>query len=338
MLLNILLFSTIIYFLFARIKNTEIKDEDYLANDYKLNNLFLIGTSSEEFYSVSFDKPQTDFIGNLIERLLQKQEILFIVFCFNATYGLFEFLSIFKKLSKNRNSTDNITLEIEGIEVTKEEMKVFNLVQEFVNQNKVFTKEKVISYINSRFKINGNLNNNGINTTIDLLLKKNLILEGSKLTRKTVLSNTNRELVYSYIKKNPGIYANKLSKKLKLSPFVIKWHLSILLKFDLIRKQKINKNVSYFESSLSKENDKLFQIISKEKGLSIIRFLRKNKQGYNKSQIAKSLHMHYNTVTKYLNEIDKLNLLIKKRVNNTEYLYLNKSIYNSIKNKSLVIN
>ena len=83
--------------------------------------------------------------------------------------------------------------------LTEEEMRIFGLVQEYLNDNRVFNKENVALYIKSRYKVNGNLNHNGIKIVIDSLKKKNLILEGSKLTRKTVLLNANRKIIYNKI-------------------------------------------------------------------------------------------------------------------------------------------
>ncbi len=329
-LINICFLSFLYYVNSIQIKNVESKTENFEADDYKFNDLYLSGTLNEEFYVESFENFRMIEITNFLEGLLKKQENIFFIFCFNATFLICEFCGIFKNISINKKSRDSNSLEIEGIEVTEEEMKVFNLIQEFLNQNRVFNRESVVSYIKSRSRTNGNLNYNGIKSVIASLVKKNIIIEGSKFTRKTVLLNSNREIIYNMIREYPGIYMNKLSKILKLSPFVVNWHLSILMKFNLIRKQNLNNNISYFTSSLNKQNDMVFQIISREKCVKIIRFLNKNKRGYTKNQIAKLLHMHYNTIIKYLNEIDKFNLLIIKKCENKEYLFLNIDNYDNL--------
>ncbi|MFW9987815.1 MAG: hypothetical protein ACFFC3_04100 [Candidatus Odinarchaeota archaeon] len=313
-----------------QIKNFEKKDENYNIQDFALDDFHFLGTINEEIFVNSFEDPQIRDFNNFFERLLRNQEIFCFFFCFKAIYLSFQLLAFFKNISINKNFEDINSLEIEGIRVTIEEMKIFELIQEYLNQNRVFTEDSVISYIKSRSKTNGNLNYNGIIKIIDSLLTKNLIVTGSKFTRKTVLLNTNRKTIYDMIKEYPGIYMNKLSNVLKLSPFVIKWHLSILSKFNLIRKLKLNNKISYFNSSLDTENDKLFNIISKEKCITILTFLDKNNKGYTKNQIAKLLKMHYNTITKYLNEIDKFNLLIKKQANKTEYIYLNENNFKSV--------
>ncbi len=329
-LMNLFILPLVFYIYSNHIKNVEKVNEDYNVKDFDLDDFHFSGTINEEISVISFENPQIREFNNFIELILRNQENSYFIFSFNAIFLPFLLLVLFINISINKNFKEVHSLEIEGILITKKEMKIFDLIQEYLNHNRIFTKDSVVSYIKSRSKTNGNLNYNGIITVIDSLLTKNLILEGSKFTRKTVLLNSNRKTVYDMINEYPGIYMNKLSKKLKLSPFVIKWHLSILSKFNLIRKLKLNNKISYFNSSLNTENDELFNIISREKCMKIISFLHKNNKGYTKNQIAKLLNMHYNTTTKYLNEIDKFNLLIKKQANKTEYIYLNENYYKSI--------
>jgi len=306
-----------------KIENSENLDKEIDTCDQFFNNLRLLGTSYDDNYINSLENKQQILISDFIEVNVEKYEIAFYFILSTGSSFLLEVLVLFKNESFKEKSKRSHPLEIEGVRLTEEEMKVFKLIQEYLNDNRVFKKEKVALYIQSRYKANGNLNQNGINLVIDSLINKSLLLENSKLTRMTVLLNTNRKIIYNLIIENPGIYMYKLSKKLKLSPFVTKWHLSMLKKFKLIRESHLNHHISYFKFSMHKENDLLFNIISKDKCKKILCFLNKNKMGYTKNQIAKALHMHYNTITKYLDEIDKFNLLIREKVNNIEYITLN---------------
>lgn len=272
--------------------------------------------------------------------------LLIVVLCFSVFYWT-DFIEIDEQQNNNKNlrihqevyifssfelftfavtnsSCEDTSLEIEGIKLTEDEIKVFDLIQEFLDNNRVFNKEKVSSYVKSRYhKANGNLNSNGIEVVINSLLKKSIIVEGSKLTRKTVLQNSNREEIYNLIKENPGVYPNKLVKKLHLSSYLVNWHLNVLLKFNLIRSQKINGHIIYFNFISSKNNDTIFHTISNDNCRKIIEFLKSNNSGCTKYQIFKALKMHYNTITKYINEIDKLNLLIRGKSKNKHTFSLN---------------
>ena len=188
-----------------------------------------------------------------------------------------------------------------SLDLSIEESQVFTLVEEFLNKNRVCYKPDLVSFIKNRyFQEDNGLNHNGIKQILDSLATKHMIVEGSKITRNTTLSNLNRSCVYGEIKNNPGMYLNKLSKNLGLSIFLTNWHLNILLRFNMIRKQEFNNQIAYFDSKLPSENDHILQIISRVKCSELIEYLKLNSKGCTKSQIAKTLRMHHTTVNKYL--------------------------------------
>ena len=93
--------------------------------------------------------------------------------------------------------------------------------------------EKIIPYLNNRLaKLGCNLNSNGLRVMLNSFIKKNLIVEGSKITKNELFLNSNRKKIYEYIKGHPGIYLNELVNTLNLSIFIVNWHLNILLKFN----------------------------------------------------------------------------------------------------------
>ena len=128
------------------------------------------------------------------------------------------------------------------IHLSDDEKTVLTVVQEYLNKNRDFNLGKVIPFINSRFKFSSvNISFNGIKENLRSLVKKNLIIEGSKLTRQDVLRNPNRNEIYYFIKKNLGVYFNIIANKLNIRKQSLKWHLEVLLKFKFIRKQKNNQ-------------------------------------------------------------------------------------------------
>jgi len=205
-----------------------------------------------------------------------------------------------------------------------EESQVLALVEEFLNQNRVCYKSDLASFIKNRsFQEDNGLNHNGINHILDSLVAKHMIVEGSKITRNTILSNLNRSSIYEEIKNNPGMYLNKLSKNLGISIFLTNWHLIILLRFNMIRKQEFNKQIAYFDSELPSENDYILQVISRAKCSEIIEYLKLNSKGCTKSQITKTLRMHHTTVNKYLETLIENQLVNLKIIDNKNGYCLN---------------
>ncbi|MHA2006147.1 MAG: hypothetical protein ACXABO_01490 [Promethearchaeota archaeon] len=321
---NICFLSVLYYASAIKAQKIERKKLEEGIYDFYFDDQSFLGTSYQVIYIDTVDNSKIiEFTGIFNELSKNYNEILYIA-CFASVFVSLDVLVFFKYYSTNITPKVHASLEIEKVRVTEEEFKVFNLIQEFLNHNRVFCKEKAGSYIKSRNTANCNLNYTGIKTIINSLQKKNLIVEGSKLTRRTVLLNTNRRLMLKLIGENPGIHMNKLSKKLNICPYVSKWHLSMLLRFNLIREQNLNNRKGYFESSLIPGNDRVLQTISLEKCRNIVEFLKINNKGCTKHQISKSLHMHHNTTTKYLNKLGTFNLLVRKKINQKELLYLNR--------------
>lgn len=302
------------------IDKLKFRNEGLTLDQKQSYNDLIIDMSHEIEYDSSFDIFEVNIISGL---LLSDDNTLFTtIFSIGASLS-FIIPTLYSNLSRRDKIKDDSCLEIEGIEINGEEIKVFILILEFLNQNRVFSKEKAVEYIKSRYdKANGNLNQNGIKAVINSLIEKNIIVEGSKLTRNEILLNSNRKQIYDFIIENPGVYRNKLARKLDLSTYLIKWHVSMLIKFNLIRQLNLSNNIAYFDSSKRQENDLILHTISRDKCVRIINFLKINTEGRSKNQISKALNMHFNTISKYINKMDKFNLLERKKVNNTEYISL----------------
>ncbi|KKK88226.1 hypothetical protein LCGC14_2745310 [marine sediment metagenome] len=301
------------------------REEGISIEQVQSNNDLIIDSSYEIVFDNSID---------IYDLLLNNYNPLFTTAFSIGTPLLFIIPTLFSNFSRSDKIKVGSCLEIEGVKINGEEINVFIFIQEFLNHNRVFSKEKAAQYIKSRYdKANGNLNHNGIKAVINSLMEKNIIVEGSKLTRNEILLNSNRKQIYDFIIENPGVHRNKLARKVDLSTYLIKWHVSMLIKFNLIREQKLSNFTAYFDSSLRQENDLLLHTISRDKCVRIINFLEINKEGSTKNQISKELNMHFNTISNYLKKMDKFSLLERKKVNNIEYISLNDLNFKLLKQK-----
>ena len=214
------------------------------------------------------------------------------------------------------------------------EKLVLDVIQDYLDKNRYFNSEKIIPFISSRFaKTDININDDGIKAVLKSLVKKNLIVERSKLTKDDILINSNRKDIYVHIKKNPGIYFNKIVNKLGLTIPVVEWHLDILLKFNFIRKEKIDNFDAYFEISMDDKNLQLIHLISRDKCKEIIEFFANNNEGYTKNQVYTELGMHPNTIKKYIDKFYEFDLLYKKVSRNKNLYFLNEDYYFKLKNR-----
>lgn len=154
-----------------------------------------------------------------------------------------------------------------------------------------------------------------------------MIFERSKLTKNQILNNDNREKIYTYICENPGLYFYQIAKTLNLGNYILGWHIKMLLKFNYIRSKEIDKHEVFFDINLEDNFDELYYFISKEKSQIIISFLIKNPEGTTKTRISRELKIHPKTTSKYINSLEVLNLLLKKKESKKTLYFLNESLY-----------
>lgn len=250
-----------------------------------------------------------------------------------GTIFILEFSVVIKKITKKgAESNEEIGYSIEDSDyLVKEEGLILELVKNYLENNSYFDKEKLVQFINSRVARNGlNLNTNGVMVVLNSLIKKNIVAEGSKLTREEVLLNSNRRSIYKYINENPGTYSNRIVNSLNLSTFLVNWHLDMLLKFDFIRKEKIDNIDAFYDVNTNPEYDEVIHIISRDKCSIIIEYLKENRDGCTKYKITKELGLHPNTVTKYINKLVDFGLLIDKNSSNKVLYCLNEINYSNL--------
>lgn len=215
--------------------------------------------------------------------------------------------------------------------IANNEQTVLDIINEYLDKNRYFNANDIVPFISSRFAKSGiNVNVNGIKTILKSLVEKNVIVEGSKLTRDEILTNLNRNKIYEYIQKNPGINFNKIVSSLNLNIPVVEWHLNILIKFNFIIKEKIDNLDVYFDLNIEPEDRMILYFISKDKSKQIIDFLKINQEGITKYQISEQLNMHSTTVTKYTERLHEYKILNKMSLPNKTLFFLNIKNYNRI--------
>ncbi|MHA2473310.1 MAG: winged helix-turn-helix transcriptional regulator [Promethearchaeota archaeon] len=146
--------------------------------------------------------------------------------------------------------------------------------------------------------------------------RRSYIQEGrSYLTLSDVFENENRLNILKQILNNPGIHHNELLRNCNLQKGQLQWHLDVLLKYHIIKKEKFGQYTIYLPitSSLEK-NDYLETPITKSKTTSEIFTIVKKNPGINSSEIARILNLSRNTIKYHIDKLTKEKLVtsIKK--------------------------
>ena len=211
--------------------------------------------------------------------------------------------------------------------LSKEEDVVFDVIQDYMNNNRVFKTDKIVPFIRNNFSRNCmNINEKGIRAIVEALVEKKVIIQGSKITKAIVLQNSNRRKIYNFIKDNPGLYLNRLIKDLNLPNHVITWHVDILVKFGLIKTQTFDRHETYFHPKIKPSDYQGIYIISKMKSKNILTYIDSKPKGTTKTSISKNLGIHYNTVSKYIALLEKSGIIRSEKLSNKTLYFINKKL------------
>jgi len=214
------------------------------------------------------------------------------------------------------------------IEVSEHEKLILNVVEEYLNKNRYFDLSEILPFIVSRFRMASvDINIRKIEEILRALVKKKIIVEGSKLINNDILKNEKRKLIYDHILDNPGIYFNRILKELRISNHVVVWHLNILQKFNFIKKEKFENHDVYFDLNFDVKKSKFAYITSKDKSKKIIDYLKNNDYGFTKTQLSKNLKIHPNTISKYLKVLEQFNVVVKKKTSKRVIYFINESFH-----------
>jgi predicted transcriptional regulator len=204
----------------------------------------------------------------------------------------------------------------------EEEEIVFKAVQDYLNENKILDRENVINHIKSYFsKVSINISENGIRKHLESLIKKKRLVEGSKLTQDNILKSSKRKKVYNYILKNPGTYFFKIVKEVNMSQQNVYWHVNMLLKFNLIRTGNVDNHEIYCEADMKEDEAKKAYFLQNTESKKILDYLKKTSSAFKKTELSEELNMDPKTVAKYLNILEKFNLVKKEKYSEKEILY-----------------
>ncbi|MFX1575021.1 MAG: hypothetical protein ACFFB0_19965 [Promethearchaeota archaeon] len=154
--------------------------------------------------------------------------------------------------------------------------RVLEIAQELLNQNKVLNIENLYNLAKRRLK----LPRNGLLNIIQFLINKKVLIEGSKFSKKNVLTNNYRKKIFNYINTYPGIHFSLLKKRALSdsseetgSSGQLIWHLEMLLRFDFIKKTKVGHYTVFLPSDMGEEEGKLIFLLRDEINNKILHLL-----------------------------------------------------------------
>jgi predicted transcriptional regulator len=159
----------------------------------------------------------------------------------------------------------------------------------------------------------------------EYIIKRPHVKKGSSyLTLKNIFDNENRLNILKEILTNPGVHQNELLRDCNLQKGQLQWHLDVLLKNGVIKKEKLRQYRIYFPitSSIeaienfknlptkSKTTEKVFDIIQKNPGIS-------------SSEISTVINLARNTVKYHVDKLSGNRLIVLKKKGRKIQIYSN---------------
>jgi len=156
-------------------------------------------------------------------------------------------------------------------------------------------------------------------------IKKPFIQKGrSYLTLKDIFENENRLNILKQILNNPGIHQNELMRNCNLQKGQLQWHLDVLLKYRIIKKEKYGQYTIYFPITSSIESIDAFKNLP-TKSVTTTKILKliQNYPGISSSEISKKINLARNTVKYHIDKLSEDNLIRLKENGRKIELYPN---------------
>lgn len=142
-------------------------------------------------------------------------------------------------------------------------------------------------------------------------IRKPFIQKGkSYLTLTDIFENENRMNIIKQILNNPGIHQNELMRTCDLQKGQLQWHLDVLLKYRIIKKEKYGQYTIYFPITSSIEEIDHFKNLpaKSETTRKIFELIEKN-PGISSSEISKKINLARNTIKYHIDKLSEDNLI-----------------------------
>jgi len=197
---------------------------------------------------------------------------------------------------------------------------VIEVAQEIISENKVLNTEILYNIAKRRLQIP----RRGLLRIIQFLLNKKILVEGTKCTKDTVLSNPYRNKVYSFITSNLGVhfsiirkvlFSDSESKSQRTGQLV--WHLEALIKFDYIKKVKFKNYAIFIPSEIDDETGVIYFLLRDKLNKKIVDLLIKQELII-KSDIHKQLNEPREIIYYRINNLINYNIVYQIESDNNE--------------------
>ena len=152
--------------------------------------------------------------------------------------------------------------------------QVIEIAEEILDENKLLNIDTLYYRAKKRLKIP----RKGLKNIIQILINNKILVNRSKFTKRTVLSNKTRKLIFNFIQQNIGAHFSLIknawaSNGESRSPGELIWHLDMLIKFNYIKKLTLKNYTIFIPFDVDDESGKIYFILQDELYRKILKYL-----------------------------------------------------------------
>jgi len=189
--------------------------------------------------------------------------------------------------------------------------QVIRIAEEILDENKILNIDTLYYRAKKRLKIPSK----GLNTIIQILINNRILVNHSKFTRRTVLSNSTRKIIYNFIRRNTGSHFSLIKKigfsnGIAGSPGELIWHLDMLIKFNYIKKLKLKNYTIFLPFDVDDERGIIYFILQNDLYRKIIRQVLSS-EPKDRAQIHKSIGENRETIYYRIQNLIEFQILEK---------------------------
>ncbi len=198
--------------------------------------------------------------------------------------------------------------------------EVIKIAEEIMNSNKILNIDNLYHIAKRSLKIP----RKGLLTIIQFLVNKQVLIEGSKYSKETVLSNRTRRNIYEFIKFNQAVHFSHIRKNISEdtssdggSSGQLIWHLEMLLKFKYIKKFKLGNYTVFLPTNLDEESGAIRFLLRDKLNKEILSIIN-SKKSIKRSEIYKILGEKREKVYYHINNLIEYDIIALKEKQDKE--------------------
>ena len=147
------------------------------------------------------------------------------------------------------------------------------------------------------------------------------IYHNHNLSFDEIFESEIRKKIIDTILKEPGIHHNDLLRKCKIHRGQLQWHLSVLIEFNIIRKEKLGQYSIFYPIHYEDQNLDSIKSLLKSKQSTKILDLIESQPGIYSSKIALRLNLKRNSVKYHVDKLLKNHLIFVKTEGRRKHLF-----------------